>query len=476
MIWQTVIGLEVHAQLKTQSKLFSPASTVFGAQANTHASFIDAGLPGTLPVLNQEALRLGVLFGIAIDAQINSLSFFERKNYIYPDLPKSYQITQRQRPLLSGGHLDIESTPGISKKITIHHAHLEEDAGKLIHAFHGHHSGVDLNRAGNPLLEIVTDPCLFSAHEAILYLRKLHQLLVFLDICNGSMQEGSFRCDVNLSIKAPHEKILGTRVEIKNLNSFHFIEKAIDFEIQRQKSCIESGQLIQQETRLYCETRHETIVMRSKEDLNDYRYLPDPDLMPIFISQEYLNEIRSLCPPLPDAIKERLIESDELEADDLDFLLSSPKWLHVYDEIKNQSSVSPKSIVNWLKGPMRAALNQNPSRQIPKEILITLLNHLETQQISFHAAKRIFNLSLESDQDIDFLIQKEIENHSNWSEEAIQNIISKTIAAQTELWADLKAGKDKLLAFFVGQIMKELKGQADPAAVSRLIQKNLNQS
>lgn len=471
MTWQTVIGLEVHAQLTTHSKLFSPAATAYGAAANSQTSFIDAGLPGVLPVLNQDAVYKAVQFGLAIDAEINDLSFFERKNYFYPDLPKGYQISQFQRPIVGNGHLDIVTSDGI-KKVHIQRAHLEEDAGKSLHDAHPMYTGIDLNRAGTPLLEIVTTPCLFSAEEVVCYLKTLQQLLRFLGICDGNMQEGSFRCDVNLSLRRDGTETLGTRTELKNLNSFRFIEKAIRHEEERHQDILESHQKVIQETRLYCPNTDTTQVMRTKEDENDYRYFPDPDLLPIKITTEVLKQLKANQPELPAKIRQRLLDEDNLPADDIEFLLSSPSVAHFYDTVKNLSHAPKKIITNWLKGLYTATLHElklsfeNPP--VSAEKLAQLLNCLTDKLISTQAAKTIFTQLVTSTQSVDELIQASGFKPSS-DDSSLREMILKVIADYPEQVTDYRAGKEKLLAFFVGQVMKKTKGQADPATISTLL-------
>lgn len=475
MIWETVIGLEVHAQLKTQSKLFSGAATTFGAPANTQASFIDVGLPGVLPVLNQEAVRMAVQFGLAINAKLHDLSYFERKNYFYPDLPKGYQISQHRRPIVGEGSLEIETSSGL-KKISIVRAHLEEDAGKSLHELQAHQTGIDLNRAGTPLLEIVTAPCLSSIEETTTYLKTLHQLLRFLDICDGNMQEGSFRCDVNISLKAKGQSALGTRVEIKNLNSFRFIEKAIAHEQARQQEWLETGQTIIQETRLYAPNTDSTYPLRSKENENDYRYFPDPDLLPIEISAETIECIRSLQPKLPQEWKKLLLVDTSLSLDDIEFLLSSPALIQYFEALSRQTKASKKIVANWLKGPYARALNEAKlsfeQSPIALKDFACLLDRVEDQTISNHHAKKILNTLMEGAQDVDTLIASE-GFKQDLADQSLENLIQKIIALYPQQACDYRAGKEKLLSFFVGQVMKETRGKANPAQIHALLQSYL---
>ncbi len=472
MTWQTVIGLEVHAQLKTYSKLFSSTSTAYGAPANSQTSFIDAGLPGVLPVLNQQAVHMAIQFGLAIGAEINNFSFFERKNYFYPDLPKGYQISQFQRPIVGNGYLEIE--PG--RKIHIVRAHLEEDAGKSLHDISPTHTGIDLNRAGTPLLEIVTAPCLFSASEAICYLKTLHQLLQFLGICDGNMQEGSFRCDVNLSLKPKGQEQLGTRTELKNLNSFRFIEKAIHYEEERHKDILEAGQHVLQETRLYCPDTDTTQLLRSKENENDYRYFPDPDLLPIQITAEDIACIKKSMPISPAEIRKHLLEEDNLSAENIDFLLTSPALFKFFNNVRGQTHAKTTTIVNWLKGTYTAALNsQGLSFEQPPVSamdLACLLDRLSDNTIPNNLAKDIFGKLLDSSQSVDELIAAS-GYQSEGNNSLLEGIILETIKNHPQQAVDYRAGKEKLLSFFVGQVMKQTQGKADPALINVLVRKEL---
>jgi len=474
MTWETVIGLEVHAQLKTSSKLFSSSPTAYGAPANTQTSFIDAGLPGVLPVLNRQAVQLAIRFGLAIGAKINNHSFFERKNYFYPDLPKGYQISQFQCPIVSDGFVEIEA----DRKIHVVRAHLEEDAGKSLHDISPTYTGIDLNRAGTPLLEIVTAPCIVSASEAVSYLKTLHQLLQFLDICDGNMQEGSFRCDVNLSLKPIGAEQLGTRTELKNLNSFRFIEKAIHYEQARHQDILESGQKIIQETRLYCPDTDSTQALRSKENENDYRYFPDPDLLPVQISVSDIAHIKSKMPINPTEIRQRLLNEDSLSTDNIEFLLTSLALFKFYDRVKDLSHAEAKTIVNWLKSTYTAALNQKgltfEQAPVSESQLACLLDRLTDNIIPNSVAREIFSKLLDGAQDIDALI-----NDSGYQKQSdnslMEELICITINNHPQQAADYRAGKEKLLAFFVGQVMKQTKGQADPAQISLLLRKRLEE-
>ena len=476
MTWQTVIGLEVHAQLSTKSKLFSNAPTQYGAPPNTQANYIDAGFPGVLPVLNQIAVQMAIQFGLAIDATIHNHTYFERKNYFYPDLPKGYQISQVQRPIVQHGHLDIILPDGRQKTIHIDRAHLEEDAGKSLHEAHTQYTGIDLNRAGTPLLEIVTTPCLYSAEEVVCYLKTLHQLLRFLNICDGNMQEGSFRCDVNISLRPHDQAPLGTRSELKNINSFRFIEKAIQFEQLRHQDILESGQEIIQETRLYNADKNTTEPMRSKENENDYRYFPDPDLLPVLIDAPLLHQIQTRMPLLPSEIAKRLRAQDALNEEQIEFILSAPEIFHFYEAVQQKTSASTKIIVNWLKGNYAAALNErglsfeNPP--ISPETLACLFERLSDNTLNNTTAKKVFQQLLITNLSVDEIIKAEgLEPTKDTT--ALEQIIQEIITKFPEQAAEYRAGKVKLLSFFVGQVMKETKGQADASVINALLSRYL---
>ncbi|MGQ3889016.1 Asp-tRNA(Asn)/Glu-tRNA(Gln) amidotransferase subunit GatB [Legionella sp. CNM-1927-20] len=476
MAWDTVIGLEVHIQLKTKTKLFSGSATKFGSPPNSQTSFIDAGLPGVLPVLNKQAVRMAIQFGLAIKAKINPLSYFERKNYFYPDLPKGYQISQFQQPILSNGRLTIELDSNQYKTIDIARAHLEEDAGKLMHEMHQNYTGIDLNRAGIPLLEIVTTPCINSAEEAICYLKTLHQLVRFLDICDGNMQEGSFRCDVNISLKPAGSNKLGTRTELKNLNSFRFIEKAIAFEQLRQQELLESGQPINQETRSFCPITETTQVLRSKENELDYRYFPDPDLLPIEIKAGDIEEIKNHLLPLPEEIKKSLIDEAIFSTDDIKFLLSDPAIFKFFSAMREQSKVDGKLIVNWLKTTYTAALNEmNATYENPPvsaQTLTDLLHLIDKKIISHAIAKQIFSKLLAGEKDIEQIIKREGYLEITEGDRLI-SLIKELVKKYPEQAQEYREGKEKLLAFFVGQVMKQTKGKVNPSEVNSLLKKYL---
>lgn len=471
MQWDTVIGLEVHAQLKTKSKLFSGSSTTYGALANSQTSYIDAGLPGVLPVLNQEAVVMAIRLGLAIKADINDLSVFERKNYFYPDLPKGYQISQLQKPIISNGHIIIELANKDEKKILIERAHLEEDAGKSLHDIHPQYTGIDLNRAGTPLLEIVTAPCLNSGEEAVCYLKTLHQLVKFLGICDGNMQEGSFRCDVNISLKPKDSAILGTRTELKNLNSFRYIDKAINYERSRHQDILESGGTVIQETRLYNPETNTTHPMRDKENENDYRYFPDPDLLPIQVTRFQIAEIKNSMPELPDAIYKTLKKIPAINEEDINFILSSPAAYSFYKEIKALSQSPDKLIINWLKGQYSAALNEHnltfeSSLPISAPVMALLLDKIHTKEISSNSAKTIFSALWLGTQDINTLIKDELSKNVEDNSE-LEQMMQQLINDYPDQVAEYKSGKEKLIAFFVGQIMKQTKGKANPELIGQ---------
>ena len=393
MEWETVIGLEIHTQLATQSKIFSGASTAYGAEPNTQACAVDLGLPGVLPVLNEDAVRKAVIFGMAIEAHIAPYSIFARKNYFYPDLPKGYQISQMDHPIVGKGHLDIE-VDGITKRIGITRAHLEEDAGKSLHEnFHGL-TGIDLNRAGTPLLEIVSEPEMSSAKEAVAYMRKLHELVRYLGICDGNMQEGSFRCDANVSVRPKGQKEFGTRAEIKNINSFKFVEKAINHEIERQIELIENGGKVVQETRLYDSVKDETRSMRSKEEANDYRYFPDPDLLPVIIDEDFKAQIKANLPELPHAKKLRFKTDYQLDDESASILTSSRTLSDYFEAVVNASGSEAKLCANWITGDLSAALNKADleitDSPISYERLAGLLTRITDNTISGKIAKQVF--------------------------------------------------------------------------------------
>ncbi|MGZ0076862.1 Asp-tRNA(Asn)/Glu-tRNA(Gln) amidotransferase subunit GatB [Methylomonas sp. YC3] len=469
--WEAVIGLEIHTQLSTKSKIFSGAATAYGAEPNTQACAVDLGLPGVLPILNKDAVRKAVTFGLAIDAEIAPHSVFARKNYFYPDLPKGYQISQFELPIVGNGHLDIE-VDGVSKRIGITRAHLEEDAGKSLHEdFHGL-TGIDLNRAGTPLLEIVSEPDMRSAKEAVAYMRKLHELVRYLEICDGNMQEGSFRCDANVSVRPKGQAEFGTRAEIKNINSFKFVEKAINHEIERQIDVIEGGGKVVQETRLYDANKDETRSMRSKEEANDYRYFPDPDLLPVLIEESLKNEIRATLPELPDAKKQRFIEQYALDNESATTLTSSRELADFYETVVKASGGEAKLAGNWLTGDVLGALNKAGLEigdcPVNAERLAGLLKRIADNTISGKTAKQVFDKLWNSTDSADEIIEKEGLKQITDSG-AIEAIVDKVIAANPVPVEQYRAGKDKALMALVGQIMKETQGKANPGEVNKML-------
>lgn len=476
MQWEPIIGLEVHAQLKTNSKIFSGAATAYGAEPNSQASGIDLALPGTLPVLNKAAVNMAIKFGLSINATIAKRSIFARKNYFYPDLPKGYQISQFDLPVVSGGYLDITIENGQSKRINLTRAHLEEDAGKSLHEdFHGM-SGIDLNRAGTPLLEIVSEPEIFSATEAVAYLKTLHALVRYLDICDGNMQEGSFRCDANVSVRPKGETKLGTRTEIKNVNSFRFVERAINYEIARQISVLENGGTINQETRLYDANKNETRSMRSKEEATDYRYFPDPDLLPLEINAEMIDSVKATMPELPQAKRERFITQYELSPYDAANLSATKESADYFEKVVQLSKASPKLAANWIMGELAAALNKNnlelTESPITPEQLSGLIQRIADQTISGKIAKTIFEAMWNGEGDADQIIEKQgLKQVTDTS--SIEKVIDEIMAANAENVAAYRSGKDKLFGFFVGQVMKAMQGKANPQQLNELLKKKL---
>ena len=475
--WETVIGLEVHCQLATRSKLFSGAATAFGAEPNTQACAVDLALPGVLPVLNREAVAMAVKFGLAIGAQIAPRSVFARKNYFYPDLPKGYQISQYELPIVAGGHLDIPLPDGTSKRIGITRAHLEEDAGKSLHEdFHGL-TGIDLNRAGTPLVEIVSEPQLSSAAEAVAYLKKLHALVRYLEISDANMQEGSFRCDANVSVRRVGDSRLGTRAEIKNINSFRFVERAINVEIERQIELLESGGQVVQQTRLYDAERNETRAMRSKEEANDYRYFPDPDLLPIEVSEAWVEQLRAALPELPQARQARLVSQYGLSDYDAG-LLTAERELADYFEAALAGGAEPKLAANWINGELAAALNRDDlpitAAPISAAALGGLLKRIADQTISGKLAKDVFAAMWQGEGEADAIIEarglKQITDTG-----AIEAAVDAVLAANPEQVEQLRAGKDKVLGFLVGQVMKTTGGKANPAQVNALLRQKVGQ-
>lgn len=475
MQWETVIGLEVHAQLSTRSKIFSAAATAYGAEPNTQACAIDLGLPGVLPVLNAAAVRMAVKFGLAIGAHIAPRSVFARKNYFYPDLPKGYQISQYDLPVVGNGRLCI-SVDGQEKIVGITRAHLEEDAGKSLHEdFHGL-SGIDLNRAGTPLLEIVSEPDMRSAKEAVAYLKKLHALVRYLEICDGNMQEGSFRCDANVSVRPLGQQTFGTRAEIKNLNSFRFVEKAINYEIERQIELIESGGKVLQETRLYDSVKDETRSMRGKEEANDYRYFPDPDLLPLEIVPDFVEETRRTLPELPDAKRDRFKEQYGLSDYDALVLTATRELADYYEATVAAANGEAKLCANWVMGELAGALNKAgleiENSPVNAARLAGLVRRIADNTISGKIAKQVFELMWSDGEDADATIERQGLKQITDSG-AIEAIVDRIVADNPEQVAQYRSGKDKLFGFFVGQAMKAAQGKANPQQLNDLLKTKL---
>lgn len=480
MQWEAVIGLEIHAQLSTKSKIFSGASTAFGAEPNTQACAVDLALPGTLPVFNEEALRNAVKFGLAIDAEIGRKSVFDRKNYFYPDLPKGYQTSQLFHPIVGVGHVDITLDDGTIKRVGVTRAHLEEDAGKSLHDEFPGMTGIDLNRAGTPLLEIVSEPDIRSAKEAVAYVRTIHSLVTSLGICDGNMAEGSFRCDCNVSIRPKGQEEFGTRTETKNINSFRFIERAIIGEIERQIDVIEDGGRIVQETRLYDANKNETRSMRSKEEANDYRYFPCPDLLPIVIDEDYIEAVRATLPELPDARKARFVEQYSLSDYDA-MVLSADRNLAEYFETVTKACADAKLSANWVMGELSKLLNQNDTAiadsPVSADQLGGLLVRIKDDTISGKIAKQVFEVMWNdggsADEVIDAKGLKQVTDTG-----AIEGIVDDVIANADKQVEQYKAAepdkRGKMLGFFMGQVMKATGGKANPGAVNGILKKKLD--
>ena len=475
MTWETVIGLEIHTQLKTKSKIFSGASTEFGAKANTQACAVDLGFPGVLPVLNKEAVRMALRFGLAVNATINKHSIFARKNYFYPDLPKGYQISQFEIPIVGNGVIDIPLDNGEKKMVGITRAHLEEDAGKSIHDLYDDYTAIDLNRAGTPLLEIVSDPDMSNAKEAVAYAKKIHALVQYIDICDGNMQEGSFRCDANVSVRRVGEG-LGTRAEIKNINSFKFLEKAINLEVERQIDILEDGGSVAQETRLYDSIKNETRSMRSKEEANDYRYFPDPDLLPVVIDDELLKEIKDRLPELPTEKKARFIDKLGLSEYDAENL-TSQKAMADYYEIIIDKGADVKLSANWVMGELSASLNKNQidiqDSPISASELFNLISRITDNTISGKIAKDVFRLMWDEKRSVDEIIKdQDLEQMTDIG--ALESVIDEIIAKNLNQVEQFKNGNTKLLGFFVGQVMKATQGKANPKQVNQILNDRLS--
>ena len=475
MTWEIVIGLEVHAQLMTHSKIFSGASTAYGAQPNTQACAVDVGLPGVLPVMNREAALMAARFGLAVGATINRVSVFARKNYFYPDLPKGYQISQFEIPVVSGGTLEIH-TPEGEKTIRITRAHLEEDAGKSLHEQFRGMTGIDLNRAGTPLLEIVSEPDMRSPAEAVSYLRKLHSLVRTLEICDGNMQEGSFRCDANISIRRHGDKTLGTRTELKNINSFRFVERALHHEIERQIAVVEDGGDIIQETRLYDPERDQTRSMRSKEEAHDYRYFPDPDLPPLVISEADLEQLRHELPELPDAQLARFISDYDLGADEAVQLTSQKEIADYYENAVTKAGGETRLTANWINGELMSWLNRSNTAFTDSPVSPTMLGQLVQRildkTISGKIAKEVFQAMWNGEGSADEVIASRGLTQITDSS-AIEQVVSDVIARFPDQSEQIRAGQEKVIGFLVGQVMKATSGKANPQTVNDILKKQL---
>ena len=476
--WEVVIGLEIHTQLATTSKIFSGAPTAYGAEPNTQACLVDLGYPGVLPVLNGDVVRMAAMFGLAVNASVARRSVFARKNYFYPDLPKGYQISQYELPIVENGELFIRDDSGDEKRIGITRAHLEEDAGKSVHEGFDRSTGIDLNRAGTPLLEIVSEPDLRSAKEAVAYMRKIHSIVRYLGISDGNMQEGSFRCDANVSIRPRGEEAFGTRTEIKNLNSFRFVERAINFEIERQIDVLEEGGEIVQETRLYDSNADETRSMRSKEEANDYRYFPDPDLLPVELDDDFIDAIRGTLPELPDAKRQRFVDQYSLKDADAEILTVSRPLADYFECVAGSTAARPQLAANWVIGELSGRLNRDgldiEASRISAEALAGLLDRIEDRTISGKIAKEVFEAMWYDEGSADEIIEarglKQITDTG-----AIERIVDAVIEAHPSQAADYRAGKEKLLGFFVGQVMKETGGKANPGQVNQILRARLNE-
>nr|VFJ99336.1 MAG: aspartyl/glutamyl-tRNA(Asn/Gln) amidotransferase subunit B [Candidatus Kentron sp. H]VFJ99468.1 MAG: aspartyl/glutamyl-tRNA(Asn/Gln) amidotransferase subunit B [Candidatus Kentron sp. H]VFK04060.1 MAG: aspartyl/glutamyl-tRNA(Asn/Gln) amidotransferase subunit B [Candidatus Kentron sp. H] len=480
MNWEPVIGLEIHAQLATTSKIFSGAATRYGVEPNTQACAVDLGLPGVLPVVNREAVRMAVKFGLATNSTIASRSVFARKNYFYPDLPKGYQISQYELPIVHGGHLDIqweeEGAGTKSGTIGITRAHLEEDAGKSLHEdFHGM-TGIDLNRAGTPLIEIVSEPDMRSAREAVAYMRKIHALVRYLGICDGNMQEGSFRCDANISIRPKGAEKLGTRTELKNLNSFRFVEHAIEYEIERQIDILAAGGEVVQETRLYNPDKNETRPMRTKEEANDYRYFPDPDLLPVVLDADFIADIRDTLPELPNAKKARFESEYGLSPIDAGLLTSTREMADFYEATLGASNGEARLSANWIMVELVGALNKAgveiTESPVDPRMLGGLIRRIADGTLSGKLAKQVFDAMWKGEGNADDIIEaKGLRQVTDAGE--IDGMIDEVIAKNPEQLAQYRAGKEKLLGFFVGLVMKASKGKANPKQLNERLREKL---
>lgn len=476
MEWETVIGLEIHAQLATKSKIFSGAATAYGAEPNTQACGIDLGFPGVLPVLNKEAVRMAIKFGLAVGATVAPRSVFARKNYFYPDLPKGYQISQYELPIVQRGTVIIELDDGATKTIGVTRAHLEEDAGKSLHEDFQGMTGIDLNRAGTPLLEIVSEPDMRSSKEAAAYMKKIHSLVRYLEICDGNMQEGSFRCDANVSVRPKGQKEFGTRAEIKNINSFRFVERAINYEVERQIDILQSGGKIVQETRLYDADKNETRSMRSKEEAMDYRYFPDPDLLPVHVDEQAINEVRKTLPELPDAKRDRFINAYGLSPYDAAVLTTSREMASYFELTTTAAGNEAKLAANWILGDLSASLNKSNieigNSPIPPEMLGGMIQRIKDNTISGKIAKDVFEAMWRGEGNADAIIEaKGLRQVTDTG--AIEKAIDDVMAKNPEQLQQYRAGAEKLFGFFVGQVMKVTQGKANPGQVNTLLKEKL---
>jgi len=475
MTWETVIGLEIHSQLRTKSKIFSGASTAFGAKPNTQACAVDLGYPGVLPVLNKEAVNMALSFGLAVNAKINQHSIFARKNYFYPDLPKGYQISQFELPIVGQGEIEIPLEDGQNKMVGITRAHLEEDAGKSIHDLYDDFTAIDLNRAGTPLLEIVSEPDMSSAKEAVTYAKKIHSLVQYIGICDGNMQEGSFRCDANVSIRKKGDE-LGTRAELKNINSFKFLEKAINLEVERQIDILEDGGSIVQETRLYDAVKNETRSMRSKEEANDYRYFPDPDLLPVAINDELLSQIKKTLPELPTEKKIRFIKDFGLSEYDSENLTAQID-IADYFESMIAKGADVKLSANWVMGDLAASLNKNTKSRFRIPIsaieLYELITKISDNTISGKIAKDVFKSMWEGKGSVEEIIENQGLKQMT-DIDVLEGIIDEVVNNNSIQVQQFKDGNSKLLGFFVGQVMKATNGKANPKQVNKILNDKLS--
>ena len=476
MEWETVIGLEIHAQLNTKSKIFSSAATKFGQEPNSQACAVDLGLPGVLPVLNVEVVNKAIKFGLAIGAHINQRNIFDRKNYFYPDLPKGYQISQMDIPIVGEGEIEITVDNEI-KVVGITRAHLEEDAGKSVHDMFNEYTAIDLNRAGTPLLEIVSEPDMRSAKEAVAYAKKIHALVQYIGICDGNMQEGSFRCDANVSIRPMGQEELGTRAELKNINSFKFLERAINLEVERQQDILEEGGSVLQETRLYDAVKHQTRSMRSKEEANDYRYFPDPDLLPVEISDELMASIKATLPELPVEKKARFIAELGLNEYDADVLTSQKSLADYFEATLKGNEKNAKLCANWVMGELSALLNKNQleieQSLVSAQALSQLVARIGDDTISGKIAKDVFKAMWEGEGSADSIIEsKGLKQMTDTG--AIEVIVDEIIANNSPQVEQFKSGNEKILGFFVGQAMKATQGKANPKLLNELLRKKLS--